>query len=117
MTRLSFGLLCAQSAALFCLEKTLFENATNATDLTVKMVLFGFDMDEELFSFNSEEELLAFYKEIVPLLNSRCFDLTKFFTNNENLKSLIPDKDLAPIKVLNFKTGKILQNILGMNGL
>ena len=47
-------------------------------------------------------------------LNSRGFPLTKFFTNNTKLKSILPEEDLAPIEILNFETGKIMQNILGM---
>ena len=35
MTRLSFGLLQAQSAALYCLEQTLFNNETNASSATI----------------------------------------------------------------------------------
>ena len=108
MTHLSFGLLCAQNSALFCLEKTLFDNATSASDFMIKTALLGFYVDDGLFSFSSEEELLTFYHEIIPLLNSRGFPLTKFFTNNSKLKSIIPEEDLAPVKILNFETGKIM---------
>ena len=73
MMRLSFGLLCAQSAALFCLDKTLLNNATNASFETIIMALKSFYVDDGLFSSDSEESLLLFYDEIIPLLNSRGF--------------------------------------------
>ena len=62
----------------------------------------------------SENEIIQFYKEIVPLLKSKGFPLTKFFSNNETLKTLIPAEDLAPIKTFNFETESVYQNILGM---
>ena len=85
MTRLSFGLLCAQSSAMFCLEKTLNDNVTGASYETIKNALAGFYVDDGLFSFMSEAELIKFYKEIVPLLKSKGFPHTKFFTNNNTL--------------------------------
>ena len=51
MTHLSFGLLCTQSAALFCLEKAIFENSTGASELTILKALLGFYVDYGLFSF------------------------------------------------------------------
>ena len=79
MTRLSFGLLPVQSAALFCLEKTLFENAMKASTSTILTAFKSFYVDDGLFSFPTEEKLILFFKEIVPLLASRGFPLTKFF--------------------------------------
>ena len=114
MTCLSFGLLCVQSSALFCLEKTLLDNVTSTSDFTIKTALLGFYVDDRLFSFSSEEELLTFYHEIIPLLNSRGFRLTKFVTNNSKLKSIIPKEDLVSVRNLNFETGKMTQNILRM---
>ena len=58
--------------------------------------------------------MIQFYDEIVPLLKSKGFPLTKFFSNSEKLKSLIPTEDLAPIKTFNFETESVYQNILGM---
>ena len=103
MTRLSFGLLPAQSAALFCLEKTLYENVTNATSSTILKALKSFYVDDGLFSFSSEADLVLFFKEIVPLLASRGFPLTKFFTTSEQLKTIIPKADLLPVKTMRFK--------------
>ena len=42
MTRLSFGLLPAQSATLYCLEQTIFENATGASTTTILTALKKF---------------------------------------------------------------------------
>ena len=61
MMRLSFGLLCVQSAALFCLEKALKDNATNASLKTILLALKSFYVDDGLFSFDNEESLLLFY--------------------------------------------------------
>ena len=60
MTRLSFGLLPAQSAALYCLEQTIFENATNASTATIVTALKKFYVDDGLFSFPNETELIFF---------------------------------------------------------
>ena len=65
MTRLSFGLLCAQSAALFCLEKALTDNDTNASIETILLALRSFHVDDGLFSFDNEESLLFFYDRII----------------------------------------------------
>ena len=49
------------------------------------------------------------------LLQSHGFPLTKFFSNNKNLKTLIPSCDLAPVKSLNFDSENVSQNILGIS--
>ena len=103
MTRLSFGLLQAQRAALYCLEQTLFDNETNASSATILGALQNFYVDNGVFSFASAEELTVFYRQIIPLLASWGILLTKFFTNCDQLKNIIPDKDLAPVKALNYK--------------
>ena len=86
MTRLSFGLLPAQSAALYCLEQTIFDNPTQASVATIITALKNFYVDEGLFSFPNETELIYFFKQIVPLLASRGFPLTKFFRMCDELK-------------------------------
>ena len=100
MTRLSFGLLPAQSASLYCLDCTIQDNATNASLVTVLTALKKIGVDDGLFSFASEDELIAFFKEIVPLLASRGFPLTKFFTTCGTLQDIIPAKDLSLVKTL-----------------
>ena len=114
MTRLSFGLLPAQSAALYCLEKALFDNATDATLSTILTALKSFYVDDGLFSFPSESDLILFFKEIVPLLSSRGFPLTICFTTSDELKKIIPMADLLPTKTLKFKDECCVQNTLGM---
>ena len=114
MTRVSFGLRCAQSAALFCLEKALTDNDTNASIETILLALRSFYVDDGLFSFDNEESLLLFYDEIIPLLNSRGFPLTKFFSNSKKLQSLIAVEDRMNVKTLNFKDEIFIQTILGM---
>ena len=71
-------------------------------------------MDDGLFSFSSEKELIAFFKEIVPLLVSHGFPLTKFYTICSALKKIIPKNDLSFIKTLKFKDDACLQNTLGI---
>ena len=44
MTRLSFGLLPAQSAALYCLEQTIFDNPMQASVTTIVAALKNFDL-------------------------------------------------------------------------
>ena len=48
--------------------------------------LKNFYVDNGLFSFPNETELILFFKQIVPLLASRGFPLTKFFTTCSELK-------------------------------
>ena len=114
MTRLSFGLLPAQSAALYCLEQTIFENATNASTTTIVTALKCFYVDNGLLSFPNEAELISFFKQIVPLLASQGFPLTKFFSTCDELKKIIPKNDFLPVKTLKFKDENCLQNTLGM---
>ena len=47
-------------------------------------------------------------------LASRGFQLTKFFTNCDVLKEIIPEKDIILVKALNYKDENSLQSILGM---
>ena len=90
MTWLSFGLLLAQSAALYCLEQAIFDNPTQASVATIITTLKNFYIDDEIFSFPSETELITFFRQIVPLLAARGFPLTKFFTTRDKLKIIIP---------------------------
>ena len=55
----SFGLLCAQSSVLFCLETMIIDNETNAVCTTVDTALFGFYVDDDLFNFLSSEDIFA----------------------------------------------------------
>ena len=96
------------------MEKALFDNATNATLSTILTALKSFYVDDGLFSFPSESDLILFFKEIVPLLASRGFPLTKFFTTCDKLKKIIPKADLLPTKTLSFKDECCVQNTLGM---
>ena len=115
MTRLSFGLLPAKSAALYCLEQTIFDNPMQASVTTNVAALKNFYVDDGRFSFPSKPELITFFKQIVPLLASRGFPLTKFFTTYDELKVIIPKDDLLPIKTLQFKDEVFTQNTLGMS--
>ena len=63
----------------------------------------------------NEAELILFFKQIVPLLASRGFPLTKFFTTCSEIKKIILRNDLLPVKTLKFKDENCLQNTLGMN--
>ena len=114
MTRLSFGLLPVQSASLYCLDRAIENNATNASPVTVLTALRYFYVGDGLFIFTSEAELIAFFKEIVPLLASRGFPLTKFFTACGALREIISAKDLSLVKTLQYKDEACLQNTLGM---
>ena len=111
---MSFGLLPAQIAALYCLEQAIFDNTTDASSHTIMTALKHFYVDDGLFSFPNETELISFFKQIVPLLASHGFPLTKFFTTCKGLKKIIPKNDLLPVKTLKFKDEACLQNTLGM---
>ena len=109
MTRLSFGLLCAQSAALFCLERAIMDSAICASNETVLKTLISFYVDDGLFSFANVESLITFFKEIGPLLLSHGFPLTKYFTNCSSHLELILKDDLASVKSLNLENGKLFK--------
>ena len=114
MTWLSFSLLLAESAAVFCLEQAIIDNETNASPSTIMTALKSFYIDDSLFSFPSEAKLIVFYKQFAPLLASGGFPLTKFFTTCDGLKKIISKDDLLPVKTLCFKDEASLQNTLGM---
>ena len=79
MTRLSFGLLPAQSATLHCFEQTIFDNVMQASVATIITALKNFYIDDELFNFPNDTELISFFKQIVPMLALRDFPLTSFY--------------------------------------
>ena len=54
MTRLSFGLLPAQSASLYCLDHAIQDNATNESLATVLTALRKFYVDDNLFSLSAK---------------------------------------------------------------
>ena len=89
MTRLAYGLICSQSEAQFCLQQTVLRNEIEASSLTVGLA-------------NSSFYVLTLYSEIVPLLESGGFYLTKFLTNCPELHAKISCEDYArssvPIK-------------------
>ena len=114
MTRLSFGLLPAQSASLYCLDRAIQDNTTNASLVTVLTALRNFYVDDGLFSFTSKAKLITFFKEIVPLVALCGYPLTKFFTTCSALREIIPAKDLSLVKTLQYKDEACLQNTLGM---
>ena len=114
MTCLSFGLFPAQSAALYCLEQAIFDNVTQTSIVTIMTAIKKFYIDDGLFSFPSKAEHISFFKQIVPLLASHTFPLTKLFTTCEGLKKIIPNDDLLPVKTVKFKDEACLQNTLGM---
>ena len=86
----------------------------NASTTTIVTALNFFYVDDGLFSFPNESELISFFKQIVPLLASWGFPLTKFFMTCDELKKIIPKNDLLPVKTLKFKDENCLQNTLGM---
>ena len=114
MTRLSFGLLPAQSAALYCLEKAIFDNVTKASMNTIMTALKRFYVDGGLFSFPCETEHISFFEPSLPLLASRCFPLTKFFATCDKFKKMVPKDDLLSVNTLEFKDETCFRNTLGM---
>ena len=60
VTRLSFSLLPAQSAALYCLEKTLFDNPTNVSLCMINTALCTFYVDDGLSSFACKRRFNGF---------------------------------------------------------
>ena len=114
MTRLRFGLLPAQSAALYCHEPAIFDNATSVSFATIPTALKIFHVDDGLFTFPNKTDLILFFDQVVSLLASRGFPLTKFFTTCNFLKKIIPKNELSPMKTLLFKDETCIQNSLGM---
>ena len=81
---------------------------------TIITTIKNFYVDDGLFSFSSETELIFFFKQIVTLLASLGFPLTKFFTTCDEFKKTIPKNGLLLVKTLKFKDENCMQNTLGM---
>ena len=86
MTRLSFGLLPVQSAALFSLEQALIDNNDTKVSQNTMTAWKAFTLMTDCLALASEIELITFYNQIVPLLASHGFPFTKFFTTCDKLK-------------------------------
>jgi len=116
MTRLAFGLLCAQSGAQFCLQKTVSNNEVGVSKLTVDLASSCFYVDDLLASVCTKSDLLILFNEIKVLLESGGFPLTKFYTNCLDLRGEIPPDECAPSPVtINFnKDDDVVHKALGM---
>ena len=57
---------------------------------------------------------LQHFENALDLVNVNKFLILPDSTNNENLKRIIPEEYLIPVKSLNFESEDFVQNTLGM---
>ena len=117
MTRLAYGLICAQSGAQFCLQQAISRNEVGVSAFTVDLASSSFYVDDFLTSASSQSKLLILHSEIFELLQSGGFFLTKFHTNCHELRNKISPGDCSQSSVLiNLEgDGEVSHKALGMH--
>ena len=95
----------------------MLSNEIEALSLTLGLANSSFYVDGFLASASSHSELLTLYSEVVPLLKSGGFYLTKFHTNCPELRAKISCEDYARsfVPIQFAQEGDTSHKVLGMH--
>ena len=80
-TRHPWGVQSSSFIASFAIQKTLDDNATGASDLTLDTIRKNIYMDDLMFRVNSLDEAKIIANEAIDLFDSRGFKLVKWSAN------------------------------------
>ena len=94
MQSMIFGAKSSPCCANYCLKRTAVDNQATIEKQTFKTVLRDFYMDNLLKSLPTEEEATKLALELIDLLSSGGFRLTKFMSNSGNVLAQLPPEDI-----------------------
>ena len=93
MNVLPFGLTCSPSCAAFALQKAARDNLPGVGDEAVQTVVRNFYVDDLLKSCPSVDVAKDMISELLPLLESGGFVLTKFLASHQEILESVPECD------------------------
>ena len=113
-TRHVLGAKSSPTCANYALHQVAKDNAVNDESL-VKTVQQNFDMDDFLKSVRNPQEAIEIYQKIRDVLIKGVFDLTKWITSDDEVKSQIPETEWSTKNVKTFEAEPQSSSILGLN--
>ena len=113
-TRHVFGAKSLPTYAVYALQQVAKDNAVKDESL-VRTVQRNFYMDEFLKSARTPQEAIESYQKIRDILIKGGFNLTKWTTSDEEVKTQITEADRSTKVVETFETEPQSSSILGLN--
>ena len=113
-TRHVFGAKSSPTCANYALHQVAKDNAKDDENL-VKATQRNFYMDELLKSVRTTQEAIKTYQKITDILIKGGFNLTKWITMDDEVKSQIPETDRSTKVVKTFEAEPQSSSILGLN--
>ena len=90
-----FGAKCSPSCASFALKKTAMDNQNYFPEAVTKSVMRDFYVDDLLKSLQNDDIAIKYVKDMISVLNSGGFHLTKFISNSQNVLIEVPEAQLS----------------------
>ena len=113
-TRHVFGAKSSPTCAKYPLHQVAKDNAVNDGSL-VRTFQRNFYMDDFLKSVRTPQEAIEIYQKVRDILIKGGFDLTKWITSDEEVKTQIPEADRTTKIVKTFEAEPQSSSILELN--
>ena len=113
-TRHVFGAKSLPTCANYALHQVAKDNAVN-NESVVRTVQRNFYMDDFLKSVRTPQEAIEIYQKVRDILIKGGFNLTKWKTSDDEVKSQIPETDTSTKVVKTFEAEPQSSSILGLN--
>ena len=104
----------ARRLANYALHQVAKDNAVN-NESVVRTVQRNFYMDDFLKSVRTPREAIEIYQKVRDILIKGGFNLTKWITSDDEVKSQIPETDRSTKVVKTFEAEPQSSSILGLN--
>ena len=109
-----FGAKSSPTCANYAFHQVAKDNAKEDKNL-VKAVPQNFYMDDFLKSVRTPQEAIEIYQKVREILYKGAFNLRKWITSDDEVKSQIPETDRSTKVVKTFETEAQSPSILGLN--
>ena len=113
-TRHVFGAKSSPTCAYYAMHQVAKDNAKEDENL-VKAVQRNFYIDDFLKSVRTPQEAIEIYQKVRDILIKGGFNLTKWITSEDEVKSHIPETDRSTKVVKKFEAEPQSSSILGLN--
>ena len=113
-TRHVFGAKSTPTSANYALHQVAKDNAKE-DEYLVKAIQRNFYMDNFLKSVRTHQEAIEIYQKVREIFNKGGFNLTKWITSDEEVKSQIQETDRSTKIVKTSKAEPQSSSILGLN--
>ena len=99
-----FGAKDSPGCANYALKRIARDNAEKYGSSAYETVMRNFYVDDMLKSVNSEEDAISLSRDLISMLQSGSFRLTKFLSNSRKVLEALPPEDVSPSAILNIDT-------------